>query len=367
MYEYVHGGDIYSALRKNGGEKILDFSVNVNPLGLPEAVKKAVWEVLDQCGRYPDPFCRELTAALAVHEKTREAFIYCGNGASDLIFRLAQALKPRRALLLAPTFADYEKALLSVDCRIDYYNLREEDGFRVGVDFLGQIHPGLDLIWLCNPNNPVGETCRADFLQEVLACCREKDIILAVDECFLDFVEEAERNSLQPFIESHNNLIILKAFTKTYALPGLRLGYILTSNAGIIEKMRMVGQDWSVSLPAQAAGICALRQEEYLLRAKSLLRKEKEFLKTELRSLGFKIYGSKANFIFFRSSILDLAQKLLSYHILIRSCANYRNLGPEFFRIAVKKPEENRALVAALRDIVGAEGQKEVSPWPNQL
>jgi threonine-phosphate decarboxylase len=190
MYEYVHGGDIYS--EKLQGRKILDFSVNTNPLGLPLEVKQAIAGALEDYEKYPDPFCRELTAALANYEQTDPHYIFCANGASDIIFRLALALEPRRALLCAPTFADYEKALLTVGCKIDYYALAEEKEFSVGTDFLANIQAETDIVILCNPNNPTGQLLFPFLIKELLDHCRKTNTVVMVDECFMDFVDQPE-------------------------------------------------------------------------------------------------------------------------------------------------------------------------------
>ena len=352
MYEYVHGGDIYSLKELHGKTEILDFSVNINPLGLPEGVRQAVSEALAGCEKYPDPFCRELTAALADYEKTDGNYILCGNGASDIIFRLALALKPKKALLCAPTFADYEKALKTVGCQIEYFYLSEAEEFSVGPEFFQRLNQEIDIVYLCNPNNPTGQLSSQDFLRQLLDRFKETNTIVLVDECFMDFVDQPEEYTAQPFLETYDNLVILKAFTKTYAMAGIRLGYAISSNLSIIDKMRSCGQDWGVSVLAQAAGISALTQIDYLQETKRLIVQERAFLIEELTKLGFKVYGSKANYIFFKiNRLMDLHQRLLSQGIMIRSCSNYHNLDSAFYRVAVKKRNENLRLLEALKEV----------------
>ncbi|MGI5902067.1 MAG: threonine-phosphate decarboxylase CobD [Desulfitobacteriia bacterium] len=358
MYEYVHGGDLYTAQKKVGNKKILDFSVNINPLGIPEGVKEAIKKAIEDCVNYPDPFCRELTRALAAYENTEPENILCANGASELIFRLPVALKPKNALLLAPTFADYEKALRTVDCNIYYYSLEPENDFSLQEDFLELLENRMDMIWICNPNNPTGQGTENALIKRVLEksskirTSYEKSSIVIVDECFMDFVEEPQNYSVQNLIGSYNNLVILKAFTKAFAIPGIRLGYLLTTNKELINKLRLAGQDWSVSSLAQAAGVRALREEGYLQESLTLVKKERAFLKKELQALGFKVYGSLANYIFFYApKHRELDKILLSKGFLIRSCANYRGLGFGYYRIAVKKHEDNTKLLDALEAV----------------
>ena len=369
MYEYVHGGDIYSAKEQIGKEEILDFSVNTNPLGLPDEVKQAIEEALADSEKYPDPFCRELTAALANYEKTNQDYILCGNGASDIIFRLALALKPKKALLCAPTFADYEKALKTVGCDIDYYYLSIDEDFLVGIDFIDKINTETDMVYICNPNNPTGQLCSKSFIQNVLDRCRETKTVVLIDECFIDFIDQAEDYSVQPFVEAYSNLVILKAFTKIYAMAGIRLGYTITSNKLLIEKMRTSGQDWGVSSLAQAAGISALKLTNYIKDTKRLIPEERNFLIGELTNLGFEIYGSKANYIFFKTNVANnvnvsnLNQRLLSKGILIRACSNYINLDSDFYRVAVKKRRDNMKLIEALKDVIDDENNDDNLRW----
>lgn len=367
MYEYVHGGDIYSAKEQIGKEEILDFSVNTNPLGLPEEVKQAIEKALADSERYPDPFCRELTAALAEYEKTNQDYILCGNGASDIIFRLALALKPKKALLCAPTFADYEKALKTVDCDIDYYYLSGDEVFSVGIDFIDKINTETDMVYICNPNNPTGQLCSKSFIQRVLDRCRETKTVVLIDECFIDFIDQPEEYSVQPFVEAYSNLVILKAFTKIYAMAGIRLGYTITSNKLLIEKMRTCGQDWGVSSLAQAAGISALKLTDYIKDTKRLIPEERNFLIGELTKFGFEIFGSKANYIFFKTNaannVLNLNQRLLSKGILIRACSNYNNLDSNFYRVAVKKRSDNMKLIEALKEVIDDENNDDNIRW----
>lgn len=353
MYQYVHGGDIYSAEISHPGEEFLDFSANINPLGLPEEVKAAVRTAVDDCAKYPDPFYRQLKAALAGYEKIDPEWLFCAGGASEIIFRLAVAVKPQKALLLAPTFADYERALQTTGCVWEYYYLAEENDFQVGEDILSQIDEDLDMVLICNPNNPTGQLCTGSFLQKVLVRCRATKTLLVVDECFMDFVDQPEQHTMQDYIADFPNLLILKAFTKIFAMPGLRLGYALTSNILLLDKLRLAGQDWSVSTVAQAAGISALQQVDYLRRTKLIVGAERKYLIRELTGLGLEVFGSQANYIFFKTEgMADLDNRLLQRGILIRSCANYVNLNGEFYRVAVKTRKENIKLINGIKEVL---------------
>lgn len=353
MYKYQHGGDIYTAGMTAGGREFVDYSANINPLGLPAGVRRAIKSALGKCVNYPDPFCRKLAAAAADFLGVRPEHIFFGNGAADVLFRLALALRPKRALLLAPTFADYEKALRSVDCEIEYFGLKPEEDFHVDSGILERITDGVDMVVICNPNNPTGQLCSRSLLEAVLDRCRSCGARLLVDECFMDFVDVVKAFSLRDLLDDYRSLIILKAFTKTFAIPGVRLGYCLSGDEKLHVRLHECGQDWSVSVLAQEAGIAALKETEYLKKSFALIAGERAYLKRELKKLGAEVYGSEANYIFFRlEEPADLAERLRSRGYLIRSCANYHNLDGSYYRIAVKTRALNRGLVKALKEAV---------------
>ena len=342
---HIHGGDIYTY------QNMLDFSANINPLGIPESVVLAAAAGAAASASYPDPKCRRLKAAIAAHEQTPEEYVVCGNGAADLIFQLALAAKPRRALLLAPGFHEYEQALRTVDCQVDFFYLKEEDGFRLADAYLEALTPGLDIVFLCNPNNPTGLAVPRPALLRILEKCRDIGARLVMDECFNEFLDEPAAYSLKPELSAYPNLFILKAFTKIYAMPGLRLGYGLCADQALLAALAEAAQPWSVSIPAQEAGLAALTETEYVARAKALVKDERERLQDALAALGCRTYGSMANYIFFRS-VPGLAEACRAHNLLLRDCSNYQGLCPGYFRAAVKLPEQNNQLLAVLTAVL---------------
>lgn len=341
-----HGGEVYSHPVR------LDFSANINPFGTPPAVLEAVTASLPLLRQYPDPYCRELTAAIAKHEAVPAEWILCGNGAAELIYSFCTALKPQKALLASPCFSEYETALRSVGTRVERYTLRREEDFLLTEAFL-EILSSWDgqLLMLCNPNNPTGRTIPRELLDRICDLCRERGIFLFVDECFLDLTENGEEKSLKNRLSDMPGLLLLKAFTKSYGMAGLRLGYCLSSNADLLKAMGETTQSWNVSLPAQMAGVAALAQREFLADANAVIRQECPVLSRALAGLGFSVIPSETNYILFFSP-RELREPLLQRGIQIRSCANYPGLGQGWYRIAVKLPEENRQLIQAMEEIV---------------
>ncbi len=345
----IHGGDVYSARQKMKQEP-LDFSANINPMGMPPGAVRAAADALQQCTQYPDPLCRELRAALAAYEGIPAEQIVCGNGAADLIFRIVAATHPQRALLLEPTFAEYEQALRSMDCSIAYFPLQESEGFVLPEAFLQQLTPEINLLFLCNPNNPTGRTVSPALLQEIWKRCEEAGILLVVDECFNEFLEHPEQNTLKDVLETGANAVILKAFTKSFAMPGLRLGYGLCGNRDLAERIFSCGQPWGVSIPAQAAGVAALQEQGYLERMRRLIQTERRWLSENLARLGLCVFPSEANYILFRTETeIPPRERMEQRGVLIRACGNYRGLDNRYYRIAVRGHDENERLIAALK------------------
>ena len=348
--ELVHGGD-WAGYRARFGHDALDFSANVSPLGLPQGVADAIVAALPTADRYPDPLCRELRTALSRAEQLPEPWILCGNGAADLIYRLVWALKPRRALLPAPTFAEYAAALESVGCEVKRKTLHEADDFAVTEAFVQAVNQSIDLVFLCQPNNPTGQITPPELVQRLVRRCADCGAVLVVDECFLDFLQQRDALTAKPLLQTAPNLVILKAFTKLYAMAGVRLGYCLCSNTALLEKMQAAGQPWAVSSLAQAAGLAALDEAAYVARVQELIAQQRPILRDGLRALGLRVLDGSANYLLFQTSE-TLGDTLLQRGIVLRSCGNYPGLDSSWYRTAVRTAPENQQLIKALQEVL---------------
>lgn len=346
--ELIHGGDVAGFLEEYG-VKPLDFSANINPLGMPEGARQAVIQALEQADQYPDPLCRELRRAIAAREGVPAEWIRCGGGAAGLIFRLVFALRPRRALVTVPTFAEYEQALEAAGCQVCRWRLKPEEGFRLTEEYLEALTPDLDVAFVCNPNNPTGQTVAPDLLARIGEKCRQNHIVLAADECFNQFLDRPEEHTLKSRLAEWPNLLLFKAFTKFYAMAGLRLGYCLCADGALLDNMDRMGQPWEVSGLAQAAGLAALEDLEYEQKSRALIREQRLWLRQALQQEGFDVIGGEANYLFFRSNSPRLAAKTRRLGAMIRDCGNYPGLeAGGYYRIAVRGPEENRRLIQIL-------------------
>ena len=357
-----HGGDIY------GNKNIeLDFSVNMSPIGPPQEVCRLLAEEdwTEILSSYPDSTYRELRQALAHRLELPEDFILCGNGASELLMAVVQAVRPKRAMIPVPSYQGYERALQAVGAEILFYQLDREKGFALTEDILERTD-GLKriagtkeetLLFLCNPNNPVGKCIEPELLNKVADYCKANHIFLVVDECYLDLLPDAQHRTMKHALAGNPYLIIVNAFTKAYALPGIRLGYLMTSNDELRTKMQMQQPEWSVSMIAQMAGIAAMSSARYLEEARQAVQAEREYISGQLQELGMDVFDGQAPFIMFRSG-KELYEPLKEKGILIRRCDGIQGVKKHseeengyYYRIGLRSHAENVRLMKAIREV----------------
>lgn len=447
---FKHGGEIY-----NHKNIQYDFSVNINPLGIPAFVKEDLSALIsgtagrDSClEQYPDQDCTELREALSVYTGVRADHILCGNGASELIEAVVRAIRPESILLTAPSFSGYRHAAEGAGVRILYHELRREEDFCLTERYLEDLerlgqnkrnpqtfglpsqNPGFHfqnagcfsaMAILCNPANPVGNTIEPGLLERIVEKCSRLRIWLLIDECFLGFLKDEKARTARRYFTADtgaakagasggtlagsggnepDRLLVLDAFTKRFAMPGIRLGYLMAQNTDLLKKIQAQQPEWSVSVLAQEAGLAALKAElpqkrgltelkedlsqeaglaalkadfmqkevpgaleaeisepveyTYMDRARALVAAERKKMKEALQKMGFRVFPGEANYIFFSAGETagrkrpDLQAALLKQGILIRSCENYVGLQKGDYRVAVLSPEKNAALLTAL-------------------
>ena len=335
-----HGGDIYTH------RGVLDFSSNINPFGTPEAVRQAVSEAAAHLSAYPDPYCRELVGALSAYEELPAEMILCGNGAAELIYSFAYALpKKEKALIVSPTFSEYASALAAAGIAYEHFMLQEENGFRP--EIAPEDTLGYSAVFLCSPNNPTGITVPREQLVRLL----ETGTRVFADLCFLELTEAPERYELKELVKAFPNLTVLKAFTKSFAVPGLRLGYVLCSDPDFLRTMSEKTQCWNVSLPAEKAGVAALSCLDFLTASVRFISGERARVSAALSALGVRVFPGEANYLLLYSEA-PLYEKLLDRGILVRDCRNYPGLRPGYYRIAIRTAEENDRLIAAMKEVL---------------
>lgn len=364
--EYQHGGDIYSQ------EILWDFSANINPLGTPQGVRKAICQAAKNCDRYPDSKCRGLVRKLSSFHQLPKTAILCGNGAADLIFQIVFAERPQIGWLLAPGFLEYEQALNAADADIRFFFLQREKGFRLDCDKLieklsmerGNAYESKygskgkcpnKILFLCNPNNPTGLVIKKGDLTKLAAYTKKTNIRLVIDECFLDFCETCNTDSFIQNLQEFPHVVVLKAFTKRYGMAGIRLGYCLTMDYDLLERMEEIRQPWSVSNLAQAAGEAALEEQAYLNQTDWVIGEGRKQLTKGLKELGLWVCDSEANYVLFQD-LRDGAKDGNLYvmcrqrKLLLRSCKNFKGMDGSYYRVCVKTEEENKVLLHMLKE-----------------
>jgi threonine-phosphate decarboxylase len=362
---YTHGDNVTLASRLYGLDQdaFLDFSANVNPLGPPKAALDAIAASFGRICRYPEPACSELRDALGRYLDIGPDGIIVGNGANELIHLIVRAVKPNRALIAAPTFCEYGRAVEIEGGVVQWFPVRGEQGFLPDMkDLAGQLQE-VDMLFICNPNNPSGAVFHRDEFLTVVERASEHGVVVVVDEAFVDFIEKPDKVTLRHEAVVRENLLVLGSLTKFFALPGLRLGYAIGSRS-LIKRLWDVRDPWSVNCLAQAAAIASIEDAGYIRKTRQWISAERPFLFRSLSKIrGIKPYLPSANYV-----LVDLhgtgftagrlQEELGPKGILIRDCSNYPFLDEYYARVAVRTREQNTTLIATLEDVLlGSAGE----------
>jgi len=371
-----HGGNIYRLAEELGMQerKIIDFSASINPLGVSRKVKAEIRKNLKYLHNYPDPEAKRLRRYLAQYHGIDSETILCGNGSTELIYLIASALRPQRVLIPAPTFSEYERAVIisqesgvrgqesnttEQGVEIRYLVLKEKDGFEIRPDeFIAALRTPnselsiapVDMAFLCNPNNPTGRLLKRDDVKKIAEAARDLKCILVVDEAFIDFCPE---DTVINEVLNNPYLIVLRSMTKFYALSGLRIGYGIFPHH-LIEILKEYKEPWTVNSLAQRSAVVALKDKVYRDETLRLIAEEKRFLEDGFRRLGMDFFRSDANFYLLKIwKAKEICQRLKKKGILVRHSSNFRGLDDSYIRVAVKSHRENKILLKNLAGIIG--------------
>jgi threonine-phosphate decarboxylase len=352
----AHGGDVYHLARTLGVkvEDLLDFSANINPLGYPAGVPGVVQAALVNLVHYPDRSCYELRSDLSAYHGLSIDEVLVGNGSTELIYLVVRALKPARALIVAPAFSEYQESLEAASVPYEFHFTSEAGLFTL--EHLPEA-PGAELVFLANPASPSGALIAPERLDSWLAAWDAAGTYVALDEAFIDFAEEA---SLKNCLKRFPRLIILRSFTKFFAIPGLRLGYLL-ADPELIASFAAMQEPWSVSNLAQAAGRACLQDLDYMTQTRALVKEERQHLLQGLQALpGLTAFPGEVNYLLAKLTLpgwtaKTLRERLLSRGIIIRDASNFKGLDERYIRVAVRRREDNDRLLAALATCLGQE------------
>ena len=350
----IHGGNIYEAARRFGidEEDIIDFSSSVNPLGPPSSAKRAVKRSIKFLHCYPDPEMNGLRKAIARYFGIKPGQVVCGSGANGLIRLIPRVFRPKKVLIPVPTFMEYAAAAEDAGGKVVMVPLKEREGFRVDPLEMAFALKGVDMAFLCNPNNPTGLLIPKAEMLEIMQYALQHGVRLVVDEAFMDF---SDSDSIVKEAVQSSCLICLRAFTAFFGMPGVRIGYAVTDETTAAD-LRVGQEPWAVSIPAEQAAIAALNEWGFIKKTRRLIEKERERLLSAIRILpGVEPFPCSANFILLKLTSIDawhLTEKLGQRGILIRDCSSFPGLSNRYVRIAVRTRRENNRLVEALREFL---------------
>lgn len=349
-----HGGNIHRASQMTGlpVTRILDFSASINPLGVPKTAVAAIKEGVSLLPHYPEPFANSLAFSIARHYSLAPESLICGNGSTELIYLIPRVLKPKRILITAPTFSEYEKACKGAQkSEVRSLMLRPESEFDIDPEAFIKSMKGCNLAFLCNPNNPTGRLIKRENIVKIADAARRLRCYLVVDEAFMDFCPD---ETVMPYVRQNPYLIVLRSLTKFYALAGLRIGFGVFPMK-VAQEMWKYKEPWTINSLADAAARAALKDIGYQTRSIETMSHEKQFLERSLERLAIPFIHSSANYYLIEMKnaqmvIRDLAQK----GILLRDCSNFEGLGKTYIRIAVRSRRENRILLKELSKLCPA-------------
>jgi len=346
---YLHGGDpLKDLLRfKLSGRKIIDFSLSLNPLGIPPVIKEHWHELMDAARDYPtvrgDGIARFYQDKLGMPPSG----ILAGNGSTEMIYLVPRLLRPRRVLIITPSFNDYRRASTFADAEIQDFPLSAENNFSIDFETLADACKGIDMVWLGNPNNPTATLSSRNSLLRL--ACRFPDKWFVVDEAFIQFLENWHDESLITTKKPHN-IIVIHSLTKFYGLAGLRMGAVI-GHEEIISKLERIKEPWTINGIADKAAALLTECDDFESESRLFIAGERERVLKKLRdATGIVPFPSSVNFILCQwlktENLDDLIKHLLIHGFYVRDCRNFPGLENNYFRIGLRTPAENDQLMS---------------------
>ncbi len=358
----IHGAEVHGAAEQTGfkPQEILDFSSNVNPLGPSKKALDAARDAFSEITAYPDSNSNQLRKVIASHfSGINRDNIVVGNGSTELMYLFAEAFLKRgdKALMAAPSFGEYESAVRKTGESPKFVRLGSN--FQIEAEAFKTAMAGCKMVFLCNPNNPTSKLIPKDTITDILETALENDVLVFLDEDFLEFVDNEKSLTMISKIAKFPNLFVLRSFTKIFGLTGLRVGYGITSK-DIADVLLCSKIPWNINCLGQAAAVAAFNDEEHLKITIELIKKEKAWLQEQLGAFkGFSFESPDANFFFIDIRNADitansLKHRMLKQGILIRDCSSFNGLNEFYIRVAVKTREENIRLIEAFNQALKA-------------
>lgn len=355
--DHFHGSDLEKIEKIYGikKESIISFSANVNPLGISPKLRKGLTEQIDCITTYPDRDYVQLRQCIADYCSTEIDSIIVGNGSTELISLFVQIQQPKKALILGPTYSEYEREIALGGGKTIYYPLREDNDFILNTDhFISKLSEDIDMLIICNPNNPTGTAIKTVDMRRILDACKEYDIFVMVDETYVEFSKDVSKISSVSLTRTYTNIAILRGTSKFFAAPGLRLGYAICSNSDLIQAINRRKDPWTINSVAVVAGTLMFSDDDYINSTRELISSERDRLyKIFEESTRFKPYKPEGNFM-----LLQILEEGLTSHMLfdkcireglmIRDCSTFPYLGENYIRFCFMNPTDNTKLANLL-------------------
>lgn len=343
-----HGANphaVYSKLEIEQPARLLDFSENVNPAGPPKRVSEEWSTLLKEVAAYPDPRGEPFLSAVAEFHGVSKDALFIGNGAAELLALLAERYRGKRAVVVHPTFSEYEATLQAKQVEVVHILSIEETGFQLPIGEIRQAMETADVLYLCTPNNPTGILPAREDLLELIYYGAKVDCEIVLDEAFIDFIDESL--SFIPEVKEFSHVIVVRSMTKMYAIPGIRLGYVV-ANPKIITSIKSIAPHWNVNGIAAAIGEICLQEVEFTEQAILYSNEQREKMKAFLQMNGCIVTDSRANFLSFKLRegriTRRLYEDLLKCGIVLRHSENFRGMDGGWLRIGMKKESDMAVL-----------------------
>ena len=343
-----HGGLLSKKISISG---VLDFSSNISPAGIPNDIKKSIKYCLEKIENYPDANSTNLLSHLEKFTKISKSNLIIGNGAIEIIYNFCHSFltKNTPVLIPIPTFGEYEAASKLNNSKLLFF--KTMDLTKNLHSFISKI-PKNGFIFICNPNNPTGKLISNKNMLQIVHAAKRQNCMVFVDESFIELVPETNESIISN-VKKLDNLLVLRTFTKSFGLAGIRIGYAASSKH-IISILKKIKIPWSVNSIAEYAAITALQNTSHLQKSLSIIKKESSFLRNKISLIdGFECIESSTNFILIKTKYnsTKLQNQLLEKKILVRDCKNFRGLNSHFIRVAIRSHKDNLKLVDALEKI----------------
>lgn len=358
--DHFHGSDLEKIEEIYGINKdeIVSFSANVNPLGISPRLRDELASHIDAIASYPDRDYRDLRVAIGTYASAEPEHIIVGNGTTELISLFIEIIRPKKALIIGPTYSEYEREITLAGGRCRYYALSGERDFVLDIeDFRKTLEARsdeLDLIVLCNPNNPTSGLISRSDMRAILDVCKKHSIYVLTDETYVEFTEDVAGATAVPLTAYYNNLIILRGTSKFFATPGLRLGYAITGNADLLSNVRQVKNPWMINSLAEIAGKLMFSDIDYIEKTRALIREERNRLFAAFETSGrYHPYKPAANFMLIKIeddavNSTALFEKAIREKLMLRDCSTFPFLNDRYIRVCFMKPADNGRLLDVL-------------------